>query len=99
GYQILQRNYRSSHGEIDIIAYDSGVIVFLEVKACQSTRYGPPELKVTQEKRRHLLKTAQQYIREKRLSGKDFRFDVVSIQFNEEGGVLDSKVIQNAFFA
>lgn len=99
GYQILQRNYRSSHGEIDIVAYDSSTIVFLEVKACKSTRYGPPELRITNEKRRHLFDAAQQYIREKGLSGQSFRFDVVTIQFDEEGRVSDSKIIQNVFSA
>jgi putative endonuclease len=99
GYQILHRNYCSSSGEIDIIAYNRGEIVFLEVKACKSTRYGPPELKVTQHKRLHLLKAAQHYIREKGLTGQRFRFDVVSIHFNEKGEVSDSQIIKNAFSA
>ena len=97
--KVLARNFNTRFGEIDIVAYDSSTIVFLEVKACKSTRYGPPELRITNEKRRHLFDAAQQYIREKGLSGQSFRFDVVTVQFDEEGRVSDSKIIQNAFSA
>ncbi|TLD40394.1 MAG: protein of unknown function UPF0102 [Candidatus Jettenia ecosi] len=79
GYKILQRNYRWKGGEIDIICYDRGTIVFVEVKTRHSDTYGPPELSVTEAKKRQILKVARHYITEKRIEGIDLRFDVVSV--------------------
>ena len=62
GYKILQRNYRPGNTEIDIIGYDKGTIAFLEVKTGLSRRYGPPEIRVTETKKRRIYKTAQEYI-------------------------------------
>jgi len=67
GYKILQRNYRCKFGEIDIVCYDHGTIAFVEVKTRYSDTYGPPELSVTETKKRHIIK------------GIDVRFDVVSV--------------------
>ncbi len=58
GYKILKRNYVSKYGEIDIVAYDRGTISFVEVKTRQSENYGPPELAVTREKRKRIIKTS-----------------------------------------
>ena len=55
GYRILATNYRSPHGEIDIVAADGRGIVFVEVRARRSRAYGPPEESLTPAKRRHLV--------------------------------------------
>ncbi|MCF6148383.1 MAG: YraN family protein [Candidatus Kuenenia sp.] len=81
GYKILQRNYRRKVGEIDIICYDHGVIVFVEVKTRSTDNYGPPELSVTETKKRQIIKVASYYIAEKKIEGIDLRFDVVSIVY------------------
>ncbi len=81
GYKILQRNYRRRSGEIDIVCYDHGTIVFVEVKTRYSDKYGPPELSVTEAKKRQIVKIALQYIAEKKIEGIDLRFDVVSILY------------------
>ena len=62
GYKILKRNYVSKYGEIDIVAYDKGAISFVEVKTRQSDNYGPPELAVTKEKRKRIIRTALNYL-------------------------------------
>ena len=79
GYKILQRNYRCKLGEIDIVCYDHGTIAFVEVKTRYSDTYGPPELSVTEAKKRQIVKVALHYVAEKRIEGMDFRFDVVSV--------------------
>lgn len=97
GYKILQRNYKPGTTEIDIIGYDKGIIAFLEVKSCLSRRYGPPEMRVTETKKRRIYRAAQKYIKERRLSGQQFRFDVVSVLFNSRKDVPQVKLIKDAF--
>lgn len=81
GYKILQRNYRRRIGEIDIICYDHGDIVFVEVKTRYTDNYGPPEFSVTKAKKRQVIKVASYYIAEKNITDVEVRFDVVSIFF------------------
>lgn len=79
GYKILQRNYRCKIGEIDIVTYDHGAIAFVEVKTRCSDTYGTPELSVTENKKRQIVKVASHYVAEKKIEGRELRFDVVSV--------------------
>ena len=79
GYTILERNFRSRWGEIDIIARDGEYIVFVEVKYRESTAFGFPFEAVIQRKQQRIIKTAIDYIKQHSLVGKDMRFDVISI--------------------
>ena len=78
GYVILDRNWRSGHKEIDIVARDGDVVVFVEVKARASNFYGRPEDAVTRQKMHRLVLAADAYIRYYAIDA-DIRFDVVSI--------------------
>ena len=62
GYIILVRNFRAGRGEIDIIARQENILVFVEVKTRSSNRYGYPEHSVTPAKRIHLLAAAEKYL-------------------------------------
>ena len=95
GYKILEKNYRSPGGEIDIIAKDKDTLVFVEVKARMSETYGNPKESVTIGKQQKISKTAQYYFKEKKLSDFRARFDVVAI--NKMNGKLTIEVLQNAF--
>lgn len=64
GYVILRRNYRCRTGEIDIIAERYGELCFVEVKTRQGFDYGRPCESVTSEKKKHIRRTARQYIAE-----------------------------------
>lgn len=97
GYKILQRNYDTNLGEIDVIGYDHGTVSFIEVKTRLSESFGPPELAITQAKKNHIIKTAQKYIMENQLEDVCCRFDVVSIQFSNGGKSQDVSLIKNAF--
>lgn len=97
GYKILQRNYRRRTGEIDIVCYDHGTIAFVEVKTRHSDTYGPPELSVTEAKKRQIVKVASQYVANKKIEGTDLRFDVVSIFYSPDKKQPTINLFQNAF--
>jgi putative endonuclease len=79
GYKILAQNYRCKLGEIDIIAKDGQVLVFIEVKTRSGTSYGSPAAAVTIRKQRQISKAAQCYLAEHSLFESPARFDVVSV--------------------
>ncbi|MCP4689947.1 MAG: YraN family protein [Desulfobacterales bacterium] len=95
GYKILERNYRNKLGEIDIIAKEKGSIVFVEVKARKSNRFGPPKLAVTLDKQRKISKTALYYLKTTNQFRVKARFDVVSIRFFSDEPEIE--IIKNAF--
>lgn len=97
GYKILQRNYRRRNGEIDIVCYDHGTITFVEVKTRYSDKYGPPELSVTEAKKRQIVKVALQYVAEKKIEGMSLRFDVVSIFYSPNKKHPTITLFKNAF--
>ena len=99
GYKILKRNYVSKYGEIDIVAYDNGIICFVEVKTRQSENYGPPELAVTKEKRKRIVRTALNYLTINNIEDTDCRFDVVSILYKEDVNKPDIELLESAFTA
>jgi putative endonuclease len=94
GYKILEQNYKTRIGEIDIIAMDGETLVFVEVKTRESLNYGRPFESVTVYKRKKISNVAMLYL--KRLkSVPPCRFDVVSIY--HEQGRSDFELIQDAF--
>jgi putative endonuclease len=78
GYEILERNWRSGRKEIDLIVRSKRELVFVEVKAALSQRYGHPAERVDQKKQAHLIEAARHYMVEKEISDLDVRFDVVT---------------------
>ncbi len=92
GYRILERNYSTSHGEIDLIALDRDEVVFVEVKTRTSDAYGAPELAVNAQKQRRMIRAALGYIKYKKLHQVPCRFDVVAISAGQE-----VELIRNAF--
>lgn len=96
GYHILYHSYRNYHGEIDIIAFDQDVVVFVEVKSRKSKKYGAPEEAVHQLKQRRILKVAQLYQQENKLIDKVVRFDVIAIE-RDQGKLFRIRHIKNAF--
>lgn len=97
GYKMLDRNYRTKIGEIDIVALDGKVLVFVEVKTRLSNRYGLPEEAVDAKKIRKLTQLAELYIRQKCMYRSEARFDVVSILANCGTGSNSIKLFKNAF--
>ena len=99
GYAIVARRYRTRYGEIDIVARDGPTIVFIEVKARTSDRYGDPLEAITLHKQARITAMAQDYIARRGLDGAPCRFDVVAITFGEPPGRTKVEVIKSAFDA
>lgn len=95
GYAILARRYRTRHGEIDIVSTDGATVVFVEVKARTSKRFGPAAAAVTPFKQRRLVAMAQDYLARHRLADRPCRFDVVAI--DDAGGEAGLQLFVNAF--
>ncbi len=94
GYSILQENYRTPFGEIDIIAREKDVLVFVEVKTRTDLTFGSPFEAVNQRKKDKIKKVALSYM--KRLKKEcPARFDVLSI--NVEDGREKIEHIRDAF--
>lgn len=80
GYRILERNFRCKRGEIDLIAEEDGVLVFLEVKYRKSGCCGSPAEAVTRSKQRTICRVADFYRMLKGIpESRSCRFDVVAI--------------------
>ncbi len=89
GYKILQTNYRSRLGEIDIICQDSTTIVFVEVKTRSSETFGTPAAAVTGGKQKKLRLLAQEYLIARGREDQPVRFDVLSIFLSSRGTEID----------
>ena len=95
GYKIIENNYRTKYGEIDIIAMDGNTIVFVEVKARRSTKFGKPEDSVTVKKQRKISMVALDYLKKNNKMNQRARFDVISIY--DQCGNAKIEIFANAF--
>ncbi|HOP85981.1 MAG TPA: YraN family protein [Syntrophorhabdaceae bacterium] len=91
GYKIIERNYRNPFGEIDIVAEEGGYLVFIEVKKRNTETFGDPLHAIDEAKKRHIIKSAQYYLKSHKLNNKKARFDVVGITKD------NIKIVKNAF--
>jgi putative endonuclease len=102
GWGIVERNARTRHGEIDIVASDGSALVFLEVKAARAGG-GPcpenPELAVGPQKQRRLRRLAAAWLAERGRRSRfgEVRFDVVGVTFGPHGAVERYEHIRAAF--
>lgn len=92
GYEIIERNFHSRFGEIDIIAKKEECIAFVEVKTRKSVKYGMPAEFVTDAKKKKIIKTAVLYLEN---TDCEIRFDVGEVYFNN--GKCEINYIENAF--
>ncbi len=79
GFTIVERNWRTKAGEIDIVALDGETLVLCEVKTRRSVKKGTPEDAVTPTKQRRIRRLAETYIQHAGIEPVTVRFDVVSI--------------------
>lgn len=79
-YEIITRNFRTRYGEIDIIAIDEDMLVFIEVKAKSSDKFGSPADMITPKKLDKIKKTAKHYLQEKELGNIPWRIDAILIK-------------------
>jgi putative endonuclease len=96
GLRVLARGYRVHSGEIDLIARDGDILVFVEVKA---RRRGIPAEAVTPEKQRRITRAALHFLRKHRILDQRCRFDVVAIVWPDDRREPQIDHIRNAFEA
>ena len=89
GYKILDRNFSCKRGEIDIIALDKNEIVFIEIKARVSLKYGMPSEAVTKYKLKHIYKTAEYYLYIRNLQNQNARIDVIEVYIKNNQVIIN----------
>ena len=83
GYIVIEQNYFCKYGEIDIIAKNENMLVFVEVKYRKNSKAGMGESAVNKSKQKHIVKSAQNYMIEKYKTDElSCRFDVIAINGN-----------------
>ena len=90
GYKILETNYKTYLGEIDIIAEDNGVVVFVEVKTRSNDGYGAPSEAVDKRKQDKYYKVATEYLVREKKQDSLCRFDVIEIEKGEINHIFDA---------
>jgi putative endonuclease len=79
GYEVLDRNWRSATGELDLVVFDGSTYVFSEVKARRTADFGPASAAVTVAKQRRIRQLAVEWLRAHEVHAHAIRFDVVAI--------------------
>lgn len=95
GYAIVERNYRTSRGEIDLVAKDKDTLVFVEVRTRRRDGFGGPLASVGRQKQRQISNTALHYLTHSGLRDRAARFDVIGIV--GEGKRADLTHVKAAF--
>lgn len=96
GYKIIERNFRCNIGEIDIIAIDKDVLVFVEVRTKNSSSFCSPQQTITLSKQKKLQKLSLFFLSNKKIENRDCRFDVVAIDLSR--GKAGIELFKNAFW-
>jgi len=96
-YEILEKNWRYSRAELDLIAKKGDILVFIEVKTRSYDYFGKPEVAVTPTKEHLIIDAAQRYMEQ---IGHDWeiRFDIISIILDQKGQKHDLQHFEDAFF-
>lgn len=101
GYEIIESNYRSRYGEIDIIATRDDIVAFVEVKARRALSHGEPFEAVGPRKQLQIRRMAEMWVAQRQqdpsLRRCSFRFDVISILLDEDGRVASLDHLEDAF--
>ncbi|MGE5285001.1 MAG: YraN family protein [Actinomycetota bacterium] len=89
GFTIVERNFRTTGGEIDIVARKGDVLVFVEVRSRGDAGFGAPEESVTPAKRRRIVVAARRYLSGAPPSSwREARFDVIAIEGSGDAAAL-----------
>ena len=84
GGKVIERNYRTKIGEVDLIVRLNGELVFVEVKSRSNINYGYPSESVDYKKKRKITNVAKYYILDNSLENLSIRFDVIETYLNEK---------------
>lgn len=96
GYTVLGSNARCGRHEIDIVAEQDGVLIFVEVRARRGRQFGTPEESITRRKSQQMLRAAQCYLTANDCWHRSWRIDVVAVELDRHDGIARLQVIRNA---
>jgi putative endonuclease len=102
GWEVVERNARTRHGELDLVALDGPTLVFVEVKAGrEGSQFGPerPVLSIDFRKQRRVRRLATAWMSERRNLPRytEIRFDAIGVTYDRADGVTDYEHIRGAF--
>lgn len=96
GFTVVARNYRpGGDSEVDIVARDGDIVVFVEVKSRTSAEFGSPDRAIDHEKQKHIIRAARSYATRAGIEWNQVRFDTISIVFADPPSIFHQ---QDAFF-
>jgi putative endonuclease len=96
GYEIIEKNFNTRYGEIDLICKKGGRFIFVEVKTRSNLRFGTPEEAVTRKKQEHLIAVAQIYISSKNINDTQWQIDVLAVEGEPGVDKIAVRHIENA---
>ena len=85
GYDIIERDWKSGHRDLDIIAANDDMLVFVEVKTRRNRVFGEPEEAIDYRKLQNLRQAINYYVKSRRIN-REFRLDVITVVGTPEGG-------------
>jgi putative endonuclease len=94
-FQLLDRQFYTRYGELDIVALDSGMVVFVEVKTRTSDHFGLPEVSMTPAKIERIENAGLIWLQEHPDTPDDWRIDVISLLLDHQGQLLDLHHFKN----
>jgi putative endonuclease len=99
GFEVIDRNYRTRHGELDLVAFDSSLLVFCEVKTRRSARGVGPWDKLGEEKRGQVRRMGVAWLTDRpgRPYAAELRFDAIGVTFDPAGRLLALDHLEGAF--
>ncbi|MBI4863147.1 MAG: YraN family protein [Candidatus Riflebacteria bacterium] len=95
GYRVLERNYRTRAGEIDLVCRHGSCLVFVEVRTASGAGYGHPVESLTAAKRNRLWRTGLHYLTYRRPPQAMTRFDLVAIEMGSDGSLERYQIVEN----
>lgn len=96
GFTMLDRNFSTPFGEIDLVTKRADKIIFFEVKTRISEKFGSPLSAITKDKQKHVLKNCMFYLKKHGLYGKSCRIDAIAINLDKKGELQALKYVKNA---
>lgn len=96
GYEIVEKNFYTRYGEIDLVCKKEGRFIFVEVKTRRNRHFGSPEEAVTRKKQEHLIAAAQIYLSSGNICDTGWQIDVLAIEGEREAEKIIIRHLENA---
>jgi len=99
GFDVLDRNYRTRYGELDLVAFDGDTLVFCEVKTRRARRPGAPWDALNDRKRTRVRRLGASWLTERpgRPYARELRFDAIGVSFDATGHLISLDHLEGAF--